>query len=566
MRAATLLLTTLCVVGMGCGSTPKAPTKKPIKVTSRLSADAYSHYLRGKLASIDGNLQLAIVELRAATRAAPKEATIAIALASALYESGDTKEAVRVSTRSTRVWPRSFPVWVQAGDLQRGLAQHANAKSHYQRAIREGARSEAVHLAYGAELKVLGKTKEEETQYRKLLANTSGSAEVHYRLALLLHRAGKQASATKHARKASVLSPYDTRIWALLSTTLSAQGEGESAADALRNPFDRSGGNTFVGDELLQELLDLGNKEAAMQLVSTLDRDDLPIDTRIGMGHMHLRLGAYQAALSTAAALDKELASNAAIAELRFRALRALHRDDDAQRQLLAISEKQRGYALTRAMLGELLADRGEFEAAKKVVQDALKLHKDNADLVLAQASITEKAGDIQGARELLQAAMERHPNAQRPRFALAELESRDGKLDASIALIVALIKKNPRDSTALNYVGYNLIDKAGERERAKSLLLRAIELSPDSSFILDSYGWLLFRSGDLKQAAVYLERASRLSLTEPELLWHLAELRWQQKKPSEALRLLARAESLALERSLRAKIQRRRQILGAKP
>jgi tetratricopeptide (TPR) repeat protein len=284
------------------------------------------------------------------------------------------------------------------------------------------------------------------------------------------------------------------------------------------------------------------------------------------MGHMLLRLGEFEAALATAAALDKELATSAAIAELRFRALRALHRDDDAQHQLLAISERQKGYALTRAMLADLLAERGELAKAKKVVEEALKLHDDNADLVLAQASVAEKSGDIQAARSFLQAAMKRHPNAQRPRFALAELESRAGNLDTSIALISALIKRNPRDSAALNYVGYNLIDVEGGRERATSLLLRAVELSPDSAFILDSYGWLLLKSGDLRQAAVYLERASRLSRTEPELLWHLAELRWQQKKPSEALRLLARAESLALDRTLRTKIQRRRQILGAKP
>lgn len=559
-------LTAVCLLGMACGSRPKAPTKAPVKIASTLSAEAYSHYLRGRLASIDGNLELAIVELRAATRAAPQEATIAIALANALYESGDSKAALRVSTQSTKQWPKSFPVWVQAGDLQRGLAAPAKAEAHYRRAIRNGARSEAVHLAFAAVLKVLGKTADEEAQYRKLLTKTSGSAEVHYQLALLLHRGKKHSLATKHARKASVLSPYDIRIWALLSTSLSAQGRDEAASNALRQPFDRSGGNTYVGDQLLLELLDLENQEAAMNLVSILDRDDLPIDTRIGMGHMLLRLGEFEAALATAAALDKELATSAAIAELRFRALRALHRDDDAQRQLLAISESQKGYALTRAMLADLLADRGELAKAKQVVEEALKLHDDNADLVLAQAAVAEKSGDIQAARSFLQAAMERHPNAQRPRFALAELESRAGNLDTSIALIAALIKKNPRDSAALNYVGYNLIDKEGERERATSLLLRAVELSPDSAFILDSYGWLLLKSGDLRRAAVYLERASRLSRTEPELLWHLAELRWQQKKPSEALRLLARAESLALDRSLRVKIQRRRQILGAKP
>jgi tetratricopeptide (TPR) repeat protein len=522
--------------------------------------------LRGRLAAFEGNFPLAIIELRSATRAAPNEATISLALAKALYQGGRSKAAVGIANEALQRWPESFAVWVQAADFQSGLFHHKEAEMLYRRAIALGARSETVQLAHAAELQKLGKIKDEETQYRKLLATTSGSAEVHYRLALLLHRQGKYEAAIKHADKASELSPYDLRVWALLSTSFAKLGRQAAAADALRQPFDRSGGNASVGDELLTQLLDLNNQKAATELVAILDRDDLPIDTRISMGHMLLRLGEFDAALRTAAALDTALASNAAIAELRYRTLRALHRDDEAKAQLLAISEKQKGFALTRALLAELLADQGDYDQAKQVVAEALKLHSDNADLVLAQASVVEKSGDHDGARGLLRAAMERHPDAQRPRFALAELESRDGQVEAAISLITPLIEQDPRDASALNYVGYSLIENESTRERARSLLLRALELSPDSAFILDSFGWLLLQAGDIEQAATFLERAARLSQTEPELIWHLAELRWRQKQPAEALRLLARAESLAQSRNLREKIQRRRQILSPKP
>lgn len=565
-RVSTLAIALVCTFSQACGSRPRHPAPRVITAPLPLRADAYAHYLRGQLAAFEGHWPVAISELRAAHRSAPKESNIAIALASALYESGDRRAAMQETQRALRRWPKSFPVWVQSGDFQRGLGDHKEAASNYRRAIKYGARSEAVHLAYAAELRLLGKVKSEEAQYRKLLAKTAGSAEVHYRLALLLHKGGKHSAATKHLVKASVLSPYDLRVWALLSTSLDKEGRDKEAKEALRQPFDRSGGNTFTGDQLLSQLLDLGNHKAAMSLVAILDRDDLPIDTRIGMGHMQLRLGDFAAALRTAAALDKKSATNAAIAELRARALRALHRDGEAERQLLAIGDEQSGYPLTRAMLGELLADSEQFERASDVVAEALVLYPDDPDLILAQASVAEKSGDRERARTLLRAAITRHPKAQRPLFALAELESRAKNRDEAIALITPLIHSNPRDWSALNYVGYSLIENLRERARAKALLLRALELSPDSSFILDSYGWLLFKMGELDQAALYLQRAARLSPTEPELLWHLAELRWQQNTRSEALRLLARAESLALDRYLRFKIQRRRQTLSAKP
>ncbi len=562
----SLALLVAVAFGMGCGGRPKPRPPKVVKRASQLSADAYAHYLRGRLAFFEGDLKFAVSELLAAQKAAPNEVSITIALASALYELGEGEQALGVSTEATKRWPKSFPVWIQAGDLQRGMAHHAKAEKHYRRAIQQGARSEAIYLAYAKELQIQGKTKVEEAQYRKLLAKTDGSAELHYRLALLLHEKGKHAAATKHARRATVLGPYDLRIWALLSTSLSREGREEEALAALRQPFDRSSGNALVADGLLTELLDLANHKAASALASTLDRDDLPIDSRIGMGHMQLRLGDFSGALSTAAGLDQDLATSAAIAELRSRALRALGRSDEAKAQLQSISKSQKGYALLRAMLAELLADAGEFAEAEKVVEEALQARPDNAELVLARASVKEKSGDRDAARILLRGIIQRHPKAQRPRFALAELETRDGNSEAAISLIGPLLERNPRDFSALNYVGYSLIGDRSRWPQARALLLRALELSPDSAFILDSYGWLLLKSGELEQAAKFLERAARLSGTEPELILHLAELRWQQEKQSEALSLLARAESLALDRRMRGKIQRRRQILSAKP
>ena len=110
--------------------------------------------------------------------------------------------------------------------------------------------------------------------------------------------------------------------------------------------------------------------------------------------------------------------------------------------------------------------------------------------------------------------------------------------------------------------MGYTLIEVQSARGRAKDLLRRALDLSPDSAFILDSYGWFFFRQGDLKRAAFYLEKASRLSPTEPELLLHLAELRWRQRDYKASSLLFTKAEDLALDRYLREKIRERRKAV----
>ena len=552
-----LLLATLCA----CGGQSKPVVTKVVMPDSVLSAEAYAHYLRGQLAAFEGDFELAITELRKAGQLAPSESIIALALVTTYFNAGQRVSAMKRVLYAQKRWPDSWAVWVKSGELHRSVDDHKKAASSYQRAIKLGAGGEAVRLAYAAQLIALGRLDEAEAQYRKLLTR-GASAETQYQLALLLFRKKNHKAVIAHLAKATDLSPYDLRAWALLSASLSHIGESEKAKEALRRPFDRSGGNASISELLLTELLKLGEIEIANQLVATLDRDDLPIDTRIGMGHIYLRLGDFKTALQLASTLDQQVATSAAIAELRARALRALHRDAEAKQQLLAIKNEQSGYALTRSMLAELLADTGHFEEAKQTVATALVSQPDDADLVLSQASVAEKSNDLARAREILEAALRRHPHAQRPLFALAELESRSGNTARAIELISPLIAADPQDSSALNYVGYTLIEVQSARGRAKDLLRRALDLSPDSAFILDSYGWFFFRQGDLKRAAFYLEKASRLSPTEPELLLHLAELRWRQKDYKASSLLFTKAEDLALDRYLREKIRERRKAV----
>ena len=327
------------------------------------------------------------------------------------------------------------------------------------------------------------------------------------------------------------------------------QGLTRDANDTLRRPFDRSQGTPSVGEQLFMQLLELDARAQALSIVAVLDRDDLPIDTRIGMGHWLLRAGDFEGALAVASRLEKRTSKSSALVELRVRALRALHRTAEAAKELATIEADDPGYPLMQAMLAQLLSDSGDTATAQATVDTALQDHPDHPDLIMAAAAVAENDGNTEKAREILKAAIARHPLAQRPLFALAEVESRSGRTKEALETIAPLLRANRQSFAALNYIGYSLISDAESRERAEDLLLRALELAPDSAFVLDSYGWFLLQTNQSRAAAPLLERAVRLTPTEPELLTHLAELRWGQGRRNEAKLLLQKARKLALSK-----------------
>jgi tetratricopeptide (TPR) repeat protein len=65
-------------------------------------------------------------------------------------------------------------------------------------------------------------------------------------------------------------------------------------------------------------------------------------------------------------------------------------------------------------------------------------------------------------------------------------------------------------------------------------LINRALELKPESAAILDSMGWVLYRKGQLAEAADYLQRALAL-VQDDEIAAHLGEVLWVKGRRSEA-------------------------------
>ena len=157
----------------------------------------------------------------------------------------------------------------------------------------------------------------------------------------------------------------------------------------------------------------------------------------------------------------------------------------------------------------QLLRDANKTDAAMLRAQRSLAELPDQPDLLYEQAMLAEK------------------------------LQQTD-LVEKNLRRVIALRPDNPH---AYNALGYSFADRKIRLEEAKSLIEKALELSPNDAFITDSLGWVLFRMGRNAEALDMLKRAYELK-PDAEIAIHLGEVLWMTGDGESATRILRTVKS----------------------
>ena len=96
------------------------------------------------------------------------------------------------------------------------------------------------------------------------------------------------------------------------------------------------------------------------------------------------------------------------------------------------------------------------------------------------------------------------------------------------------LIQLKPDHAHAYNALGYGLAEHSNRLPEALELIEKAIQLSPNDPYIMDSLGWVHYRMGNLNQGLSYLRQAFGMN-PDPEIAAHLGEVLWVQGTKEEA-------------------------------
>lgn len=195
-------------------------------------------------------------------------------------------------------------------------------------------------------------------------------------------------------------------------------------------------------------------------------------------------------------------------------------------------------YLDARLRSATLLGKLGRIQEAREWLSGTqVRGDAERVQLIQAEAMILREAKDLAGAYTVLSQALERMPGAYELLYDRAMLAEKQGRLDLLEADLLQLIQIKPDYAHAYNALGFTLADRTPRIQEAIKYLDKALKLSPDDPFILDSMGWALFKARRHDEALTHLRRAFA-TRPDPEIAAHLGEALWAKGEQEEAQRV----------------------------
>lgn len=195
-------------------------------------------------------------------------------------------------------------------------------------------------------------------------------------------------------------------------------------------------------------------------------------------------------------------------------------------------------YLEAQISLANLLARTQSADTAINLLDDLENLNTEQQIIVIqTQASILVKAKRNQEAYDLLESAVKNLPNTPELVYDYALAAERMLKFDVMESELRRAIKEKPDFAAAYNALGYSFADRNIRLNEAITLIEKALTLSPNDHYMLDSLGWAHYRKGNLDKAIQYLQDAYSIN-PDPEIAAHLGEVLWHKGRHEQAKKI----------------------------
>jgi tetratricopeptide (TPR) repeat protein len=485
------------------------------KVTEKDPSDAEAFVTLGRLYRLAQNSVEAEKAFQKALELDPDNEYALHGLALLYSDLGDTKTAVQMWERLAQRNPHPRIFRALAATLSEAR-DYSGAVAALRRALELAPKDTEIKRELAENLLLKGDYNEAATLYRELADANPRDAQYPLRLSQIYRQQGDLKKAREAHERARALDPGSLEVQYNEVNLLEAEGQLASAIARLKEILNSTARVAYAPPER-------ANRVMLLERLGLMYRaNEQPSEAVEAFRQM--------------AQLDADLGARAAaqIIETYRAAKQFAQAEQEAERAFKQYPSDR----MVRLVRASLLADLGRGAEAVAEVKRLLDGSKDR-ETYLALAQICEKTKDFAGMAAALDEA-ERLSQSDEERevvfFMRGAMYERMKKYDQAEAEFRRVLKMNPRNASALNYLGYMFADREVNLEEALELIQRAVELEPNNGAYLDSLGWVYYRLGRLDEAERYLRLALERVPRDPTVNDHLGDVLYRQGKIKEAI------------------------------
>ena len=366
-------------------------------------------------------------------------------------------------------------------------------------------------------------------------------------------RAGDDAAVLKSVQQARRLQP-DSEAALLLNAQILAKQSPDAVLPLFAQFLSAYPNASTVRALYAQQLLNAGRTaEARSEVARVLDQSDVAPEPLFAVAAVAVQAQAPDLAIAALNRLLRVDTIDTALIEynlgLAHESRADIERTQPGSQTATAHSEAEailhyqqvsRGEYLVPARLraANLMVRRGNMSGARALLQStSAESPSARAELVIGEATLLRESGDQAGAFKLIERAVAKDPSNVTLRYEMGMMAEKLGKQDLFERSMREVIRRDPKYAQAYNALGFTYADRNVRLKEARTLIEKALSLSPNDPFILDSMGWVSYREQNYDTALDYLNRAAALR-TDPEIIAHQVEVLRVMGRGEDALKL----------------------------
>ena len=420
-------------------------------------------------------------------------------------------------------------------------------------------------------------------------APASGDAGYYFLLGRRHESMGDVDKAVAAYKQALTLAPNSAELRAELAGLYARQDRAveaiDTAEEALTKDPENREANRILGSiyaALAEQRLKLRPGDDPVlyvpRAIAALERaraqgPDTPVD--LTLGRLYLQTKSYDKAIALLRRVQLEQPGSTELAMMIATAEEGAGRTADAAEtlreaiadnpkffrgliMLAELSEKQRewdaaadAYMKAQALNPRIdlasrraaaLINAGKAPAARDLLQPGAAKPDAEPMVLYLYATALRQSGDLAGAEAAARRLRAAAPNDPRGLYVLAQVLEQRKDFDGAERALREILERDPEDATALNYLGYMLAERGQRLDEAVTLVQRALKLEPGNPSFLDSLGWAYYQQGKLDLADPPLTEAAGKLPNNSVILDHLGDLRFKQRRFSDATAAWQRA------------------------
>lgn len=488
--------------------------------------------------------EAAVKELEVALKNNPNGSLTAMVLSAIHLSLGNLPRAQEISEALVQREPSNSNALNLLATVYRSKGELARAREWYQKALAVDPLFRPTRINLVQLDQQEGKTAEARQGLDLLLKDEPENLTVMLELAKLEQRQGDIDGAIRVLQKAHGIDRYALAP-ALLLIDLHIEKKDPlpaiKVAEELRAEYPE---NPMVVEALGKAQLAAGKSgEARVSFSRVVSLVGYDSETLFRVAQLQLRASAVDDArwtLTKTVEGDPEfLPGRLALIELQINTGRL----KDAGNLIDTLQQELKEHPAVQILRGDLAMHQSQFQDAVSSYQGALEKTKSSIALIrLFRAR--QAAGDAALAEQELTVWVRNHPDDWSAKRLLAEVYQRAGRLELAKQYYEELYNDRRDDPTLLNNMAM-VYDELGD-PRSLQMALRAEELAPADSIIIDTLGWLLVKGGQTEKGLGYLRNAIARNSGSPEYHYHLAIALEELGRKDEAREALTRALRLS--------------------